>query len=255
MHSFAKSGHFLSKTEIENYLNSNIQLEMITPIYPSKDCTAKELIELFKQHHIREVIFVHVNNLKYAEINMLCQYYKISKGVLKQSLSIICGDNQNNIIQWDSSYKDWSEMKLWELREWLSIFYPNWVQEWIDASQYIDTNWTLISTEEILSNTKQCFSNIIQKHGGFDKSLATEFDKFVSGWVKSQQYILDEYNLIEKILDSVMTAQSFTWNKISIISEAIIQQRLRTLGYEIKCYELDEFPTDSEILFSLLEKI
>ena len=47
----------------------------------------------------------------------------------------------------------------------------------------------------------------------------------------------------------------FEWNKVSIISEAIVQQRLRSLGYEIRCDGLNNFPTDSHTLGNLLEEV
>jgi hypothetical protein len=256
MHTFDKTGHLNTKTRLENYLNSDRQIEITTPTYPFPDLKAKEIIESFKEHRNQEeFVFIHINDLKYAEINMLCQYYKIAKGKLNLSLSVFCGDNQENIKQWDSSYTHWQDMKLWELREWLSIFYPQWVQELIDAKQYIDPTWTVLTTESILTNTHGSIYDVIEQHTYFDKSMNEKFDKFINDWVNAQQYIIDEYSLIEQIVDAVTTQQYIEWNTISIISEAIIQRKLRTLGYEIKCYGLDEFPTDSATLQSLLEKL
>jgi hypothetical protein len=256
MHNFIKTGHFTNKLDLVNYLNSDAQIDIITPLYPIKQCSAKEVIELFKQYRNNEKnVFIYVKDLKYAEINMLCQYYKVYVVRGLSPLTVICGDNRQNITAWDSSYKHWSDMKVWELREWLSIFYPVWVQEWIDAKQYANTDWSLISTDKILSDPKFHFKRILEKNVGFNYAIEQDYITFIDKWRNAQQYILDEYALTGKIIESTINQQSFTWNKISIISEAIIQQRLRTLGYEIRCHNLNEFPTDSETLFSLLEKL
>jgi hypothetical protein len=40
-----------------------------------------------------------------------------------------------------------------------------------------------------------------------------------------------------------------------LLSEAMIQKKLRDNGYELKCFELDTFPTDSIQLYRLMEKL
>jgi hypothetical protein len=45
------------------------------------------------------------------------------------------------------------------------------------------------------------------------------------------------------------------WNPLPLASEAWIQWQLRNLGWEIKCHELDIFPTNSVYLKELLYHI
>ena len=45
-------------------------------------------------------------------------------------------------------------------------------------------------------------------------------------------------------MDNFKSNSDFSWNKLSIVGEAIVQSRLRKQGLEILCYNLNQFPTD-----------
>ena len=72
---------------------------------------------------------------------------------------------------------------------------------------------------------------------------------------QAQQYIVDEFNLLDQIVECSITNQPLKWQPINIIAEAIVQQQLRAKGYEIRCDGLDKFPTDAIMFNSLLEKV
>lgn len=255
MHSFDKTGHWLCKHELEDAVNGKIVLPNITtPIYPMPDYHADEIINLFRDNFpLDKYVFIYINSIEYAEINMLAQYHKVSTGVLNKTIDIFCSNNVDDIIKWNNEYTHWSELQLWELREWLSIFYPVWVQEWIDARQYADPTWLYISSEEILSNPFTTFRTILDYSGELDNTLMSKFNEFVGYWQTKQQYLLDEYELINRIVNTSISNESFNWSNLNIIAESIIQQKLRINGYEIKCYNLNEFPTSSIDLHNLLE--
>jgi len=256
MHSYYKTGHYVWKYELDDLVGGLIDKPLITsPIYPMPDFHADELINFFKINFPDDkYVFVYVDSLEYAEINMLAQYYKIAKGVSNKTLEIFCGKNEHNIINWNINYKHWSEMQLWELREWLSTFYPTWVQGWIDSYNYADQNWLSVSSKEILDNPHDTFLKVLNYSGEIDSNLISTFSDFTTHWRSQQQYLLDEYNLIKKIVQTSIANEPYEWSELNIISEAIIQQHLRSNGYEIACYELNKFPTSSTVLHSLLEK-
>jgi len=85
-------------------------------------------------------------------------------------------------------------------------------------------------------------------------TIKPELDQFINNWLGKQQYIVDEFELLDQIIDSTITQRPLTWQPISIVAEAIVQQRLRAVGYEMRCDGLDTFPTDSRTLYNLLEK-
>lgn len=255
MHSFAKIGHYLCQSELEDIVSGKSEKPILTsPIYPMQDFHANEVINFFKDNFsLDKYIFIYINSIKYAEINMLAQYYKNETGQLP--VQKFCGDNIHNIIKWNSNYTHWNEMQQWELREWISIFYPIWVQEWMEAKQYADPNWMCISTQEILDNPYEVFSKLLHYSGPVDLESIPIFNEFVRYWSARQQFLEDEYKLINCIVNTTILNEPFTWSELNIVAEAIIQQHLRKNGFEIKCYNLNKFPQNSIDLHNLLEPI
>ena len=248
MHSFRKVAHIRSLDEL---VRTNNSVEITTPIYP------------FQQHHLPEILkhfenfaseddsymIVHADSVESAELNMLFKYHKISVG-LSRGLESFCYGNEHNIISWDPTYRHWSEMKTWQLREWISLFYVQYVQEWIDSQNQVRSNFLKIKNTDLLFNTATTFERIFAHCELTQKS---GLDDFLQQWQTAQQYIVDEFRLLSQIVRACVSAEPLTWKPINIIAEAIVQQRLRSAGYEIKCDGLDTFPTDSETLYNLLE--
>jgi hypothetical protein len=257
MHSTTKLGHWTGKSDFEKYFNGEIDhdIEVSTPTYPTFDLHAKDIIDLFKNNRPNDkYIFIYIKDINDAELNMLMQYYKIAKGVIQFGIKIFCGKNEQNIINWNSNYTHWSEMQAWELREWLSLFYPGWVSEWIEAKQYVPETWLQISSDEILNNTISTVEKIFDYYKKLDTSKRKQLENFLKVWRQKQQYIIDEYNLVENIITNTIDNKDFSWEPVNIITESIVQQKLRSRGFEIKCYNLNIFPTNSKILHNLLTK-
>lgn len=269
MHGYTKQAHYGSKVHLDDLLNGTVSIvddiviadpiksEITTPLYPMVDFHADEVINFFKTNFSTDkCVFVYIDNIEYAEINMLFQYYKMAKGVLNLTLGVVfCGNNAHNITSWNTNYTHWSDMQTWELREWLSIFYPKWAEEWIDAVNYADPSWLLVRSKDILDNPQKTFREIIDYSGGIDPEFNSEFNEFTKQWSIKQQYVLDEYSLIKKIVQTTISNELFRWDQLNIISESMIQQHLRANGYEIKCHNLNTFPRSSIELHNLLERI
>jgi hypothetical protein len=71
----------------------------------------------------------------------------------------------------------------------------------------------------------------------------------------SYEFAKSENELIHQIVTSTIKNIPYTWDstKLSIIGEAKIQYLLRANGYELKCFELNKFPTASTELAKYLE--
>ena len=255
MHSYKKMSHIVTSDVLkESILAASGTDAILTPIYPFTNLHADETIQIIIDsiQPNDSIIFVYINDIKYAELNMLCQYHKIAVGHNK-GLDVFCSTNATNIADWNKNYLHWSDMQIWELREWLSIFYVRWISEWTAASSHMLAG-NKISSESILTNTLQVFKNIIG-YCNLTLDLEDELTEFVLEWKSKQQYILDEYALINKIIECTINNTDFAWDRLNIIAESIIQQNIRSRGFEIKCWMLNEFPTDSQTLHSLLERI
>lgn len=258
MHLADKNGHWQNSQELMNFFNNEIDqnIEISTPFYPLKDLHANEIIELFKKFRPNDrYIFIYVDNIASAELNMLMQYYKIAKGILNMSIDLFCNSSKHNIINWDLNYTHWSQMQTWELREWLSLFYIDWVNEWTEAKNYVPDSWLKLNAADIIENPYDTFIKVCDYYDKFNLEKERELDEFAILWKSKQQYIIDEYTLINKIVNSAINNNTLNWKKLNIVSESMIQQKLRAKGYEIKCYDLNNFPTNAKKLHTLLKKI
>jgi hypothetical protein len=254
MHSYEKEMHLTKVSDFELFFKNYDSSAISTIMYPFVDLHLPELLSISKKYiHDNDCcILIYLDSIENAELNMLFQYHKIAFGKkINRGLEIFCNENKENISKWNESYTHWTQMRQWELREWLSLFYVNWVEEWINSQWQVPDKFLKISASKILHDTENTFNQIIS----FCKLTKNEsnLNKFVSEWQKKQQYIYREYQLIDQIVNFTLDQIPFSWDSVNIIAEAIIQQRLRARGYEIRCDGLDCFPTNSSDLFSLLE--
>jgi hypothetical protein len=249
MHTFSKQFHPSSLDDLGKFIDANIT----TPIYPFKDCRLPEILEKFQnQIAFEKSILMYADSLQSAELNLLFMYHKVANGLeLKLGLGTFCGNNVHNIVNWNKNYQHWSDMQHWELREWLSLFYPIWVQDWMESCNQVPDTFLKIQNTDLLYNTKDTLINIINFAGlTIDKPL----DNFVTKWQQKQQYIVSKFDTLDQIMFDTLAQKDYEWKPLCIIGEAIIQQRLRIKNFEIRCDGLNTFPTDSKTLYSLLEK-
>jgi hypothetical protein len=253
MHSFRKEFHPAEIFDVKNFKKYQTN-SITTPTYPFKHAQLPEILDEFKPLLTNsQSLLIYANSLRSAELNLLFQYHKIAAGSYNIGLDIFCGENTHNIVNWNPTYASWKEMQSWELREWFSLFYTTWVNEWIDSYNQVPANFLKISNTELLFDTKNTLTKIINFCNLTNKS-SENLDEFVTLWQQRQNYIVEEFNLLNQIIDHTINKIEFNWRDLNIIAESIIQQRLRAHGYEIRCDGLNIFPTDSISLYNLLEK-
>lgn len=253
MHSFKKEGHLNTSDRILDALKEKRSFDVATPTYPLKNMHLPDILSAYKGLLSLDDknILIYADGLRFAELNMLFQYHKISVGMNK-GLDIFCDSNSKNIINWNSNYTHWSQMQSWELREWLSLFYPTYVQEWIESQHQVDDTFLKISTRELLETPLESFQSIIDfcaltKDG--------ELDDFANTWAEAQSYVVREFDLLDQIVENSILEKSFEWDPINIVAESIVQQRLRQKGFEMMCNDLNIFPTDAKSLYNLLYRV
>lgn len=252
LHSFRKQFHPMSADLYKQLLHLNTN-SINTPIYPTVDKHFPELLELLKnnQNFLKNKnILLHAEDFSAAELNMFFQYEKIAIG-LKSGLDIFF-HSDNSLRQWNSKYNHWSDLDPWELREWFSIFYPSWIQEWIDSIQCIDNNFLSISNLDFLQNTKNELYKIFE-YCNLTPNY-NDLDNFLKIWQNKQNYIVEKHKLCDEIVNNSINNKFQSWNKLNFLQEAVIQKKLRDQGYEIRCWNLNEFPNNTEMLYNLLEK-
>ena len=257
LHGYFKQAHFYFLEHIDEFFSENRHVQQITtPMYPFRNNHLPEIVAEFKKHELPgdKNILLYADNLRDAEINLLFQYYKIAIGsVTHLGLDIFFGTSPNDVVNWNKDYKHWSDMEHWELREWLSLLYVGWTKEFIDSQYQVPENFLKIKNTNFLYDTKNTMNKILN-YCEVTVQDAESFEAFIDAWIYAQQYIVSEFNEIDKIIENTLNQIDYTWSDLSIVSEAIIQQRLRSKKFELKCNGLNIFPTDSKTLYSLLEK-
>jgi hypothetical protein len=257
MHSFRKEAHISCIAHLDNnkkLFDSN-QDTISTIIYPFNNMKLNKIISSVSNLNQSKNILVYAETLHDCELNLLFQYYKISKGTkFKVGISIFHNPNQSvDVKKWNEDYNCTSDMQPWEYREWFSIFYPTWTNEWRESKNIVAEDYLKISNSDFLNNTY----SVLLKIGDFcDVQInSSNLEKFLLYWQNSQKYIIKKFMILEKILQYTVNKKDYNWNQLSIIEESIVQHRLREQGFEIKCYKLNVFPTNSIELNNLLYKI
>ena len=249
MHTYEKEFHPTTIDEILSQRSTSIAAIG----YPFNKHHFPEIFKTSQDHDFTDLpILLYADSLRSAELNMLFQYHKIAFGsVVNTGLGMFCGDNTRNIVNWNKDYTHWNQMQMWELREWVSLFYVSWVQEWIDSQNQVPDNVLKIPNTDMLFDTKDTVARIFKF---CNTEIVGDIDSFIKKWSEKQQYIVDEFTLLDNICNNTINNVAFSWNPINIISESIVQQRLRALDFEIQCAGLNNFPTDSKTLYNLLER-
>lgn len=170
-----------------------------------------------------------------------------------------CIDQSKIYANWPISDSPISEIPTWIRREFLSFYLmPAWYDqvEWY----HLDT-WSHAHSHNILINDLlfdfESVLNQLQQALGLDfarpiQDLLPYHEKNLTLQVHQTQ---DQ--LCENIVDSVVHGIDFDWGNqpLPLASQAYVQWQLRNLGYEIRCHELDKFPTSSVHLKELLYTI
>jgi hypothetical protein len=241
MHGYKKEFHALSIDQFAEIENKKIPVEIATPIYPGFDSldpinTVKKLHKFMKNHY--KVVIIHHNTVAMAERNQLFVNYKIP--------DMVNGWLKNKHKDWNPAYTSCNDMQLFEKREALSLYFDD-LSSYLKIQENIIKDWLYITTDDILFNFKNTILKIID-HCELTIDYSKNIDNYYSDWFAKQKYILDEFDAINRITDSIKSEKYLKWKRLSIVGEAIIESRLRRQGMEIACYNLNVFPTNSEDL-------
>ena len=246
VHNITKLYHATRKNQIKlDFATIN------TLIYPFADAKLPEILTFFNIKDSQNIL-LYCLNTRHAELNMIFQYYKIVDDIVHpRDLGIFFNHTDHLVTNWNKTYTSWRDMEKWQLRELFSLFYPEWIKEWTISFNQVPDTFLKISSSEILGNFAQTLVSLEEL---LDVKFDNEVHNFYSLWREKQQYIIDEYNTVEQIIYSIKNNIDYSWSGLSIISESIIQKRLRDINYEIKCDGLNTFPTSTETLYKQLER-
>ena len=246
MHTFCKIHHPLRMIEINEMLAADADIATIT--YPNLDkLPPSETLKIFKQLRVdmESVVFVAMPEIRQVLRNQLFVFNKI---LLNPAFVSKLFDNSTRFNQWNPQYTSVDDMERWEQREMLSLEFQDLSATCV-AAELADDRWCTITPDELLTDFAQTIKKIITY---LHLTLVNEGDleEFASVWIKKQQYILDQYQLIENIVDHTINSASpcLMWEPLDLVNEALIQSMLRNQGFDLLCHGLNDFPLDSNSL-------
>jgi hypothetical protein len=167
-------------------------------------------------------------------------------------------DSTENFKFWSYDTKD--TLSLWELREIVSYRFFN---------KYLESNHELTSwnnVQKAFNNIK--FVEISQLCHNFQKTildcvsyfnydteqLQPKLEHIEQEWRIKQTHINKDL-ICKQIVDNIVSKKFFDWSKLNLnlLDEAYIQKLLREQNIEIKCWNLDVFPGNTDTLMPYLE--
>ena len=155
----------------------------------------------------------------------------------------------------DQHAHNWNKTKIkdldrWELREFLSLYqYKEWDDQFgqivYDKLQSLFKDIIFIDIQTLESNFKEIIPEIIT-HFNLPFVNQEQLDTVYTSWIKKQSCI-GRNKLIEKIVEYTVKNKSFDFGdiKLTLFDEAFVQKNLRDRGLELKCYNLNVFPTNT----------
>ena len=149
--------------------------------------------------------------------------------------------------------EQWNNTEDWAIREWISF----WILDLFAAGYTNNTNADL-TTDQLFDTNKDTFPELlirlIKKLG---LSVNADIDIIKTNhanWQKQQRYHNLQKRCDKWVSEIINTKENTPSPCFFILDEAYVQNRLRSHGYEIRCFELNTFPKTSTELRLLLYK-
>lgn len=232
---FQKQNHVVNIADFnkENFLGKDIS----TPIYPAVDCPLiSDTISKFKEiiNTGDKVIFIEIKDINAYEKNFLFHFNKVDFFQMSPLA----------YKQWNGSYQSTTDMQPWELREALSLILFSNHSQYFDLDKFKQNNWLTLTTDQILYNFVDTIKITID-YLGLTLENDNQLEEFYQHWFAKQQYVIDYVDIVDCIIEKIVNEENFSYQRLTLGQEAVIQFRLKLLGKELKCFGLNVFPTNT----------
>ena len=134
------------------------------------------------------------------------------------------------------------DLSKWQLREVLSFWdFTEFSKKYFNPSGPVE-NTINIQLESLKDNFTETILNLVNTLGYTPiKERADMLDSVGKSW-KDQQTEINKDQIVSNYLQKTISGEEYNAPNLNFFEEAWIQGELRTLGYEIKCKDLDHFP-------------
>lgn len=260
-HQMKKQWHPGTDNELNNPPVDLDKCNIFTPIYPMPDLHGPDVFERVQNLSESGDLLISLGptistSLEFALIaNQKANLPPTPKGMTRFNYYLEqCILQPNNVSGWNDSATGIFDLAPWELREYLSLNLPQWYfPEMIEShNKAVELGFTCFDTVDIFNNLGPVAETIINMTDG--KITDREnFDKTVSHWINGQGAIHSQYNDFIMYKDAVLHDKDVDIKLENVIQEALIQHYLRERGIELKCFELNDFPSSTKLLRSFYD--
>lgn len=135
----------------------------------------------------------------------------------------------------------------WIKREFLSLYLmPAWheLNDWYLPDHYQTPQCIWVSISDLLHDFESTMERIIFLANLPQVRAIADLLPYHQDNLALQKHI-DQDQICQRIISSVVENQPFAWDPLPLPSEAWLQWQLRNLGWEMHCHGLDMFPQDS----------
>jgi hypothetical protein len=150
------------------------------------------------------------------------------------------------------------DMDVWQLREFLSYYmWPQHLSEsGIDELRSFDHPGLLkVNVKDLIADFRGTIETLLE-YCNLPK-VCDNFEEIYCKWIALQRHSTKDH-IVNTVVDYVVNDKEIDWSELelTIVDEAIIQWALRSLhSLEIKCYNLNVFPTNTNDLRKLLVNV
>lgn len=172
---------------------------------------------------------------------------------------------KENVKHWGKD--NWSDMDVWEKREFLSFWWwparlneHSWKDvykkslDWDQYPAHKNLNIHTVTLSQLRDNCPKAIIGILDYLGLKLQRSEQDLIDICNKWASLQRHSCKD-RLIADIINSMIDPRGYLdWSQseLTLVDEATIQMILRDLhNLEIKCYNLNEFPTNSKHLRDL----
>lgn len=152
---------------------------------------------------------------------------------------------------------DINSIPQWIMREHMSFnLFSSWHDqvEWYLPDVWQHSRALIVTTKQLFENFEQVLENIINFWGVATVRPTADLVPSHKKMLSLQPHLGKDL-LCNNIIDSVLgNADPVTWGHLCMVSQAWIQHQLRQRGYELLCHDLNNFPSDTAGLKSVVVK-
>ncbi len=161
----------------------------------------------------------------------------------------------------DEHARQWGKERIldldtWELRELISFY---WFERINDSLICWEELKTIFSTVKFVSlenlnqfpheTIKSCLSffNIVDYN-------IQNLDSIVDIWYSKQIHCNKDRD-VNEVVESILQKKKLSWDEkhFNILEEALIQKKLSAAGLQLKCFDMNNFPTDTDSIWGFIE--